>query len=351
MRNPDNPENRRETGRAPNAGTARALTGRSAWVITDGKAGMEVQVVGVARALGLDYQVKRVAPRGLWRLLAPWAPIDPKEHFGKPSGQFAPPWPDIALATGRLSIPAIRAVRKASPKTFTVVIQDPRTGPGTADLIAVPRHDRLTGGNVIHTLTAPHSFPPERLADLRKSQPPEIAALPGTRVSVILGGPNAIYTFPETAVRSLAGSLASLSELKTSFMISASRRTPPALLDAVLEATKGSKRIVWKGKGDNPYEQFLAQGEIFAVTADSVNITGEACATGKPVYVFEPEGGSDKFNRFHESLRRYGATRRLPERFDSLECWSYAPLDSAAQIAAEIEWRWQEKTTGASRSV
>ena len=47
--------------------------------------------------------------------------------------------------------------------------------------------------------------------------------------------------------------------------------------------------------------------------ADSVNMTGEACATGRPVYVFEPGPGSPKFARFHAALRRHGATRSLPE--------------------------------------
>ena len=42
-------------------------------------------------------------------------------------------------------------------------------------------------------------------------------------------------------------------------------------------------------------------------------MTGEPCATGKPVYVFAPEGGSPKFTRFHEALRRHGATRPLPD--------------------------------------
>ena len=57
-------------------------------------------------------------------------------------------------------------------------------------------------------------------------------------------------------------------------------------------------------------------------------MTGEPCATGKPVYVFAPEGGSPKFTRFHEALRRHGATRPLPDRFERLETWSYA----AAQL-------------------
>ena len=74
--------------------------------------------------------------------------------------------------------------------------------------------------------------------------------------------------------------------------------------------------------------------------SDSVNITGEACATGRPVYVFHPDGKSAKFDRFHDALRRYGATRPLPARFERLESWSYAPLDSATRIAREIERRW-----------
>ncbi len=329
----------------PQAGTPEPprpgpLAGRRGWAISDGKAGMEVQVVGVAKALGLDTEIKRVAPRGLWRLLAPWGPIDPAERFGKPDGPFAPPWPDIAIATGRLSIPALRAVRKAAPETFTVVIQDPRTGTGTADLIAVPKHDRLTGDNVIHTLTAPHGFTADRLTALRADPPPAIAVLPAPRVTVVLGGPNAIYRYSDACIARFAAALQELARLGPSFLISSSRRTPPALHDAALAATASAPRLVWSGEGENPYEQFLALGDLFVVTADSVNITGEACVTGRPVYVFHPDGGSAKFSRFHDALRRYGATKPLPDRFERLESWSYAPLDSATRIAREIERRW-----------
>ena len=56
--------------------------------------------------------------------------------------------------------------------------------------------------------------------------------------------------------------------------------------------------------------------------------------------VAQPSGGSAKFERFHDSLRRYGATRLLPDTVTTLETWSYAPLDSATRIAREIERRW-----------
>jgi uncharacterized protein len=84
---------------------------------------------------------------------------------------------------------------------------------------------------------------------------------------------------------------------------------------------------------------------VFVVTADSVNMTGEACATGKPVYVFEPSGGSAKFARFHANLRRLGATRSLMDSVAAgtvgrIAGWNYAPLHSAHAIAEAIEQRW-----------
>lgn len=305
---------------------------------------MQVQAKGVAEALGLDWTLKPVAPRGLWRLAAPWGPPDPRDRFGADGSAFAPPWPDVAIATGRLSIPYMRRLhRLAGRRTFTVVLQDPKTGPGTADLIWVPEHDRRRGANVITTLTAPHSFSPERLAALAATPPQWIATLPSPRVAVILGGKNAVYRFTDGDDDRIEASLRSMANLGASFLITPSRRTHQRLLRAVLRATQASPRVVWDGESPNPYPEFLAHADRFVVTGDSVNMTGEPLATGKPVWVFEPSGGSAKFRRFHEALRRYGATRTLPDIVTSLETWTYPPLDSAAQIAREIEVRWQQR--------
>ncbi|HEX5957936.1 MAG TPA: ELM1/GtrOC1 family putative glycosyltransferase, partial [Hyphomicrobiaceae bacterium] len=83
------------------------VRGRSGWIISDGKAGNDVQSRGVFDALGLDYQVKRVDPEGVWKLLSPWGPVTPAERFGTPASQFHPPWPDFAIAVGRLTTPYI----------------------------------------------------------------------------------------------------------------------------------------------------------------------------------------------------------------------------------------------------
>lgn len=317
------------------------LAGRTGWLITDGKPGMDVQVKGVADALGLDYQLKLVAPREPFRMLSPWGPVDPREQFSGLGSPFAPPFPDLALATGRLSIPYIRTLkRRAGPGTYCVVLQDPKTGPNTADLIWVPEHDKRRGYNVISTMTSPHSFSPARLADLLAKPPASIAALPHPRVALILGGPSGAYSYDAASIDRLAASIASLAAHAGSFLITPSRRTPPELLAAVDTATSARPRILWDGGGTNPYPDFLANADAFVVTGDSVNMTGEACATGRPVYVFEPGPGSVKFALFHAALRRHGATRPLPETMGRIEAWTYPPLDSAKVIAAEIERRW-----------
>ena len=337
----DNGEKRRVTDSAmASTGNDRPLAGRSAWIFTTGAAGMDTQTRGVADALGLDYGMRKVAPKGVFKLLAPWAPVSPAERFGQPGSQFAPPWPDVAIALGRASVPYMRALRRRSPNTFSIVMLDNRAGLGVADVIWVPQHDRLRGANVVTTLTAPHSFTAERLAELRRIVPAAFAALPQPRIAVVLGGKNKVYEFTPADDARFAASLRSLGALGASFMITPSRRTHARLLEVTEQATRDYPRILWDGAGANPYADFLAHADALVVTADSVNMTGEAAATGRPVYVFTPSAGSDKFRRFHAALTEYGATRSLPERVTTLPDWTYAPLHSADSIARQIERRW-----------
>jgi mitochondrial fission protein ELM1 len=245
---------------------------------------------------------------------------------------------------GRLTTPYIRKLKQlAGRSTYTIILQDPKVSRRTADLFWVPEHDRLRGDNVITTLTAPHSFTPRRIAELRRSMPPGIAALPAPRVAVTIGGPNGDYRYTRASLTRLVSGLRALGALGAGLMITPSRRTPAGITAFVRDGTEGLQRWFWNGDGENPYPHFLAHADVLVATADSVNMVGEACATGKPVYVFQPAGGSAKFARFHAALRRHGATRPLPERLDRLETWSYDPLNSAEAIAAEIARRWLQR--------
>ena len=317
------------------------LAGRRGWIISDGKTGNDVQTRGVFEAMGLDIAVKRIDPKGIWYSLAPWIWVSPSVRFGQPGSDFAPPWPDFAISVGRLTFPYIRRLRRAAGgQTFTIVLQDPKTPARDADVYWVPQHDKRRGDNVIVTLSAPHGFTPRRLAELRATMPAEIAALPAPRVAVLLGGPNGDFQYSAARLAKLASALQSLSALGASLLITPSRRTPAEVTNAVETATRGLTRWFWDGTGENPYGAFLAHADAFIAPADSVNMCGEPCATGKPVYIFEPEGGSPKFSRFHAALAARGATRPMPAHFDRLETWTYSPLNSAEEIAQEVARRW-----------
>ena len=67
--------------------------GRRGWIISDGKAGNDVQTRGVFDALRLTYEIKHVDPRGIWRALSPWGPVSPAERFGAPPARFGRPGP------------------------------------------------------------------------------------------------------------------------------------------------------------------------------------------------------------------------------------------------------------------
>lgn len=323
---------------------AGALSGARAWIFSDGKAGHEAQALGVADRLGVAAEIKRVAPGGLWKALAPWGPVAPAERFGAAGSRFAPPWPDIAFAVGRQTIPYIRRLKSAAGlATYTVVLLDPKIGAGQADLFWVPDHDRRRGPNVIHTLVPPHRFSPQRLAALRALPVPAIDSLPAPRVAVLIGGPNGDYRYGPDTVARLGRAITELAAGGASLLVTPSRRTPAEIATLLTAATDGRPHYVWDGTGDNPYPQFLARADAFMVTADSINMTAEPCATGRPVYVFTPEGGSPKFTRFHDALNACGATRPAPDPFRRLDAWTYRPLDSAAVIAAEIERRWMKR--------
>lgn len=330
------------TSLAANSGPL--LKNQTAWIFSDGKAGHEAQCLGVVEALGLEAEIKRVNPSGLAKWLAPWGPVARQESFGLKGSRLGPPWPAFAFATGRTTIPYIRALRRrAGLATYTVILMDPRTGPKSADLIWAPEHDRRRGPNVLCTLTAPHRFSRARIEALRASVPPDIAALPRPYVACLIGGPNGDYRYTDADQSRLVEGFEALARSGAGVMITASRRTPEHLVARIRGALNGTPALIWDGSGQNPYPDFLAHADLFVITADSVSMTCEAAATGRPIYVFSPSGGSAKFNRFHSALADYGATRPLPPAGEPFETWSYEPLHSAEIIAAEIAHRWRRR--------
>lgn len=301
---------------------------RTAWILTNGMAGFEVQALGVSEALGLEPEVKRVKPGAPHRWIAPWGPAAPAEGV-------TPPWPDLLIASGRQSIPYARMIRRRSGgKTFVAILQDPKVSPKQFDFVWAPAHDRLDGDNVLATLTSPHRLTREKLDAEAARIAPRIAHLPRPRVAVLLGGTNAVYTFSEETAKRVGAQLAGLADhFHAGLMVTPSRRTGETQSRIIRDCLKDKPAIMWDGTGDNPYFGFLGSADAIVVTCDSVNMVGEAASTGKPVYVIELEGGSAKFRRFLDGMYAHGAARPF---VGQLESWGYEPLNATHEIAEAI---------------
>ena len=305
------------------------------WVVTDGKVGMENQCVAVAHRLGLDPVIKRVKLRTPWKQLSPWAlRFGNRYSLSADGDQLDAPLPDLLIATGRHSVSSSLALRDLTKgKCLRVQIQNPGISPENFDLVVVPRHDRLSGPNILVTHGAPHSVTPANL-DAARGKFPRLADLPKPRVAVLLGGDNGVYRFTQSAAKALAECLSTLLRGNHgSLMLTPSRRTGAAIEAIFRDKLGGLPGEIWDGGGDNPYHAYLAYADHILVTADSVNMVCEAAATGKPVQVIPLDGGSDKFRRFHAGLEAEGITRPFQ---GTLETWSYQPVDDTQMVADSI---------------
>ncbi|MGO4386388.1 mitochondrial fission ELM1 family protein [Microvirga sp. 2YAF29] len=312
----------------------RDLTGPTSWVLTDGKAGDELQALSVAEALGLEPEIRRVAPKAPFVWAMPWGPIDPRERPGAPNSPLAPPFPDILIASGRRAVPYLRFVKKASGgRTYTVFLKDPRTRPKVADFIWSPDYDRVRGGNVLTTLTPPHRVSARKIAEARAHPDPRLAHLPHPRVAVLVGGDSRHHRFQDSDIARLVAHLTTLAETGAGLMMTASRRTPPALRTALAALAKKHDGFFWAGGSENPYVSLLSLADFIVATADSFNMIGEAAATGRPILVFEPSGGHPKLTVYMDRLKAHGVVHAFEGR---LEGQAYQPLNSTPQIADAI---------------
>lgn len=319
---------------------ARSENPPTCWVVTDGKAGMESQCLALAEAMGLIPAVKRVRLRNPWRLLTPFVTLGARFGFSNAGDPVAPPWPDIMIGCGRQSTLATLSVkRRSGGRTFIVHVQNPQVDPTRFDLVIMPRHDKLRGSNVIVTKGSLHRITPERLAAARAVAPERLTALPSPRVAMLVGGSSSVYRLTPTITGDVAEAAArAVREIGAGLMVTPSRRTGvdnEAILRARLLPVGAE---VWDGTGENPYFAYLALADVILVTCDSANMVTEACATGKPVYVIELEGGSPKFRRFLDGLYQEGAARPFTGRLTPFE---HPPVDDMARTAAAVWDRWK----------
>lgn len=315
------------------------------WLLIDDRAGNRSQVLGVARALDWPFEIKNLkytiaAELPNYMLMASFSMLTQDSRVN-----LAAPWPDLVIAAGRRTAPVARRIKELSGgKAFLAQIMHPgSSGEDDFALIAVPKHDGMPpAANRFEITGAPHCVTAEALAEACLAWHGRFDHLPKPWVALIVGGDTKRKAFAPAMAKELGERAAALAKAAGgSLLVTTSRRSTPEATAALLAAIEGVPAHVfkWGDEGDNPYMAYLALADHVIVTGDSVSMCSEACATGKPVYIFAPAKMTvHKHALLHKDLYAKGLARPL-EGATALEDWTHEPLNAAHDIAEEIKRR------------
>ncbi len=332
------------------------------WAILDGVSGHDSQVLGVAEALNSSFVKKKIvynekADRPNFLKFDGLATIDKKR-----SDLISEPWPDIIISCGRKAGAVAKSIRnkarKDGKKSFLAHILWPGSAMGF-DLIACPLHDIIpfpfSGSKKLHRfLGSPNRISKEFLLNEYRIWARTIGELPSPRIAVLIGGDSKKTVFNDIHAKVLSEQIVQIcSKFKAAVLVTTSRRTSPAItsyLESELKRRIGRYLHFhdFNKTKANPFYAFLQLADIIIVTGDSISMCSESCSTGKPVYIFSPEGNaSDKHREFHEALYESGYAQEFNDKLKEAILSSgipennnaNKPLNSASDIADEIKRR------------
>ena len=192
---------------------ARIGEGVRVLVLGSGKAGHEVNAAASPRRSAGATCASRAA-QAVPAAFAFWA--------GRPrsAGQgwfaFRAALPDIVIACGRVTVPYVRAFKRAGREAGVRRLPPgpPLFARAAMDLIWAPEHDRLSGGNVIVHADVAASVLGGRLAAVRAAPDPRLAALPGPRARSCSAGPSGAQDFSPADVARLAAAVAAIARAR-----------------------------------------------------------------------------------------------------------------------------------------
>ena len=262
------------------------------WTLLGQKAGDNNQILALAEALGWGWIEKNMQYIALELIPNRLLKVTLLGLRRAQSDELGPPWPDLVISAGRRNEPVARWIRKQSRRQCRLVhIGRPWSRPKHFDLIVTtPQYDLPKTPNVLYNELPLHRIDQQKLAVAAQQWRPELAHLPQPWLAVLVGGNSSSSQFTTAGIRYLAKAANAIAVSKHgALLVTTSARSPKGALEVMKKEIKVP--AVFFDYNDmrsaNPYFGFLALADSFIVTAESISMLTESCATGKPVYLYD----------------------------------------------------------------
>jgi hypothetical protein len=265
------------------------------WLVTGDKLGDNAQLLVIAEALGLPYEVRRVIPREEYIYGKP--DFEPSLYHldMEKSDPLAPPWPELVLTIGRRPAMAAQWIRQQSGgKTKVVLLGRPKKMLDEFALVIITGQFLMPKRDNILSLDLPlMRVDATKIDKAVKIWQPSFQAMKQPVTALLIGGPTKPYYMDATVIGKLLHQLKQQLECGSLF-ISTSRRTPDAVVDYLHQhKPTDSTLYCWQpDDSNNPYFALLGLANYFVVTGDSLSMMVEIARLGKPLAIYPlPEQG------------------------------------------------------------
>jgi uncharacterized protein len=277
------------------------------WVMMGHKAGDNSQILALAEGLGWPFEIKHLVYRPSELLTNLLAPLTLLGIVRRKSSPLAPPWPDLIISAGRRNEPPCRWIQRRADRRIRLVhVGRPWALIENFDLVVTTPQYRLPQRpNVLHNTAPLQRVSDQRLADAAAHWAPRLAGLPRPYTAVILGGNAGPYVLDREAAKLLGRAASAFARRRGgSLLVSTSARTPKRAIEALRRAIDCPADVFrWTpDAAENPYLGYLALADSIIVTCESMSMLTEACATLKPVYMFDLHTGPENRWGLLESL-------------------------------------------------
>jgi hypothetical protein len=256
------------------------------WAILGARAGDNDQVMALAEALKLPFEIKHLHYNGL-RRLGPRLLGSSLASLTRASRNLilSESPPDLTISAGHRSVPVVRALRQCSGgRTRSIHVGFPRISPGHFDLvIATPQYPIADHPNL---LRLPYALTRAATSKAEARDKRLIEQLAAPHHLLIVGGPTLFWTLDDQVlIGTLRVMLQKAAEERGSVLVTTSPRTPPSIRDAIERelAASDTQSLLAVPRIAPGYASLLEAADTIRVTADSVAMTSDAIWTGKPV--------------------------------------------------------------------